>query len=323
MTHLRRSATAARGFILLLLVGVLAACGAATPSPTTTDPYAILAEGLDASYDRVMVQVGIQAESDAGDITIPPEAITFVVDSAAGAGTMRVALPAEALGIAASDLAAMGIQGDTIELEVLFAGDALYAKSPLFASLLPLLMMQTGQTIEGDLTGWLRLGTAEDFASMAGAMGAAPVESADPDALAALDPAQLKADLEEAGVTVTYVGTEPRDDETVEHVAVAVDLEKLAASDLVDQLPADQLSQLEGVAGDGSLAMNLYFDVATGALREIDVTASGDGQGGTITVLLTDPGDVAIEPPADFADVPVAELFGALLPMIMGGGLTP
>jgi hypothetical protein len=323
--HPRRRAGLAGAVALvgLLLATLLAACGGATTSPD--DPYAILARSLDANYDRIKVQLGLKtAGNPEGDITIEPGAIEFVVDSTAGTGSFRLALPVAALGAGAGGLAQMGITGDTIDLEVLFDGEAVYAKSPLAAALLPMLMAQTGQTVEGDLTGWLQLGTVADFEAMGAALGAA-VPSAAPDAsvppIGDLDPAQLKADLEEAGVVVSFVGTEQRNGAESQHVAITVDWDKLASSEMATQLPADQLSQLQGLAGAANVELDAWFDKASGALREIAITADvADGPDVQVTMLVSDPGAVSIEAPADFVAVPITETIMSLL-QLFGGSL--
>jgi hypothetical protein len=225
------------------------------------------------------------------------------------------------LGEGASGLAQLGITGDTLDIEVLFDGDALYAKSPLFATILPMLMAQTGQTVSGDLTGWLKLGTASEFEGLVGALGGVAQPSAAPSfAIGDLEPADLKKQLEEAGVALAYVGTEQRNGADAEHLTMTMDFEKLAASPMADQLPADQLSQLKELAGTEPVTVDLWFDKASGRLSELSGTVKADGQEAAIKVLVSDPGAVTIAAPADAVEVPIAPLLLSLLQMF-GGSL--
>ena len=297
---------------------VVAACGAApaTTAPAAADAYEVAGTAFDAPLDRVKVQVGVTTTgSDA--ITIPPEAIEVVVDTKAGKGSLHLALPVAALGDQASSLSALGVTGDTLELDAIFDGQGLYVKSPIASKILPLLMLQSGQTPAGDLTGWLKLGTAQELEGMVGALGAMPSASAGPaDELKNLDPAQLKQKLEEAGVIVTYVGTEQRNGVEAEHLTLTVDPAKLAASDIAKQLPADQLNQITGAAGAGSLSADVWLDKATGRPAEIDIHAAEGSDKADITILVSDPGDVALTAPAPFTEVPIGPLVQSLMQMV-------
>jgi hypothetical protein len=99
-----------------------------------------------------------------------------------------------------------------------------------------------------------------------------------------------------------------------------VDWEKLASGQMAAQLPADQLSQLRSMAGSGEVAIDLWFDKASGALREIVVTTGNtDGPDVQVTLLVSDPGTVSIEAPPDFVEVPVTDMIMTLAPLLMGG----
>jgi hypothetical protein len=308
----RRVALAAVPFAL-----VVAACGAtpATTAPAAADAYAVAGTAFDAPLDRVKVQVGVTTTgSDA--ITIPPEAIEVVVDTTNGTGSLHLALPVAALGDQAQSLAALGVTGDTLELDAIFDGQGLYVKSPIASTVLPLLMLQSGQTPAGDLTGWLKLGTAQELQGLVGVLGAMPSSSASPDDLKNLDPVQLKQKLEEAGVTVTYVGPEQRNGVDAEHLTLTVDPAKLAASDIAKQLPADQLGQIAGAAGSGALSADVWLDKATGRPAEIDIHAAEGSDKADITILVSDPGDVALTAPATFTEVPIGPLVQSLMQMV-------
>jgi hypothetical protein len=311
-----------RGLALaaLPLAFVVAACGATTPSaPAAADAYQAAGKVFDAPLERVKVNVGVTTTgSDA--IDIKPDAIELVVDQTAGKGSIHLSLPAKALGSDAAALGALG-GGDTIDIDALFDGQGLYVKSPLAATLLPLLAMQGVQVPTGDLSGWLKLGTAEELSGVVGAIGAMPEGSANPAGeLKDLSPADLKTKLEDAGVTVTVVGTEQRNGVSSEHLLVNVDLKKLEASDLAKELPADQLSGL-GAAASGTLTADVWLDAANGRPNEIQLHASDGTDKADITVLVSDPGDVSLDAPASFVEVPIAPLLAPLLQQF-GGALS-
>ena len=277
-----RGARLGRGLALaaLPLALVVAACGAAAPSaPAAADGYTAASKVFDAPLDRVKVNVGVTTTgSDA--IEIKPEAIELVVDQASGKGSVHLSIPSKALGSDAAALGALG-GGDTIDIDALFDGQGLYVKSPLAAAVLPFLAMQGVQVPTGDLSGWLKLGTAEELSGITGMLGAMPEASDNPaNELKDLDPAALKQKLEDAGVTVTVVGQEQRNGVNSEHLLLNVDLKKLEASDLAGQLPTDQLPGLGDAAASGTLSADVWLDAATGRPNEIALHAARrHGQG--------------------------------------------
>jgi hypothetical protein len=302
---------------------VIAGCGAAPATSTpaaAADAYAVAGTAFDAPLDRVKVNVGVTT-TGSNAVTIPPEAIQVVVDSKAGKGSLHLALPVAALGDQAASLGALGVTGDTLELDAIFDGQGLYVKSPLASKVLPLLMLQSGQAPSGDLTGWIKLGTAQELGGLLGGLGATPGGSpAGMDELKNLDPAKLKEKLDQAGVTVTYVGSEQRNGVDAEHLTLTVDPKKLAASDIGKQLPSGQLGQIAGAAGSATLTADVWLDKATGRPAEIDIHATEGSDKTDITVLVSDPGDVALTAPAPFTEVPVGPLLSSIMQMV-GGSL--
>jgi hypothetical protein len=311
--------------LLSLFALLLAACGAtatATPTPVP-DPASVVARAVEAPMDRVKVQVGIEATADGETISIDPSQVEAIVDTAAGKGSFHLSLPKAMLG---DDAAMLPVMGDTIDLDVLFDGEALYLKSPLAASLLPMLLIQSGQPIPGDLTGWIKLGTAEELGGLAQGLGGMVMPSAEPSLspLAGATPEEIARQLADAGITVTYVGTEPRNGVDSDHVTITVDLEKLAASELAQGVPGGQPGQLEALADAGALSADAWFDRATGRVTEIAVNVAGDaGEKATITILVSDPGDVSLDAPADAVEVPIAPLVQTLMETFMGGMALP
>ena len=313
-TRLRRGIALAVVPVALVVAGCSSA--PATTAPAAADAYTVAGTVLDAPLDRLKVQVGVTTTGE-NAVTIPPEAIEVVVDTKAGKGSLHLALPVAALGDQAASLGALGVTGDKLELDAIFDGQGLYVKSPIASKVLPLLMLQSGQMPSGDLSGWLKLGTAQEFAGLLGGLGAMPSGSAGPvDELKNLDPAQLKQKLEEAGVVVTYVGPEQRNGVDAEHLTLTVDPAKLAASDIAKQLPADQLGQIAGAAGSSTLSADVWLDKATGRPAEIDIHAAEGSDKTDVTILVSDPGDVALAAPAPFTEVPIGPLVQSLMQMV-------
>jgi hypothetical protein len=315
---------------LALLSLLIAACGggSATPTPAAvTDPSEIVARAVAAPMDQVEVKVGIKTSgSTSGDISIDPDSLVVTIDSQAGKGSFHLSLPASALGSDASMLGVLGATGDTIDLDVLYDGQAVYAKSPLAATLLPLLMAQSGQTISGDLTGWLRLGTADDFAALGGTLGvlpgASPGASAVPEALPSLDPQQLQADLAASGVTLTYAGTESHNGVDADHLTMTIDGQKLASGPLASDMPSIGSSQLQDLANAGTLTADAWFDHSTGRVMEIDLNGT-DNSGATfaVTILVSTPSSTSLDAPSSYTDVPIGPLLQTLM-QSFGGSLT-
>src|SRR6185312_13709414 len=138
---------------LVALVAVLAGC---TGAPAASDPYQVVYDA-NGKWDTVQVNVGLSVQGGARPLTLDPSAVKFVVDSNAGKALVHLSLPLAQLQVDAATLGQLGITGDTLDLDILWSGDALYAKAPALKNAVQLLLMQAGQTVTGDLGGWLRL----------------------------------------------------------------------------------------------------------------------------------------------------------------------
>jgi len=332
MNRTAAAATARRGRRLGLLATagatfalVVAACGgtAATPTPIPpSDAYTVVSKAVGAPMDRVKVNLGLTTSGGDTPVTIDPKQIEVVADTKNGKGTFHLSLPKSALGTNAN---ALPLAGDTIDVDVLFDGSAVYVKSPLAATLLPLLMAQSGQQVPGDLSGWIKLGTAEELGGLLGGLAGVPDASEAPSAsgLGDLTPEQLKQALEEAGVTVTYVGTEARNGVDTDHMTITIDPTKLAGSDVAKELPGGQLGQIQQLAGEGTASGDLWFDRATGRISEADINlADKNGETAKVTILVSDPGDVSFDAPAGATEVPIGPLLQTLM-QTFGGLQTP
>jgi hypothetical protein len=329
LDSIRRRGFVRLGLLLVPATLVATACGAsATPSPSPADAYESISRAFEAPMDQIKVQVGVTSSGGSNDISIDPSAIQVVLDTKAGKGNLHLSLPVAALGSDAAQLKTLGVTGDTLDLDVLYDGTALYAKSPLAATLLPMLMAQSGQSVAGDLTGWLRLGTADDFAALAGSLGAmaslAPEASAAPSGLGNLSPDELKSELESAGVVLTYVGTGSRNGADADHLTLTIDPSKLATSPLASQIPGGQLGQLQGLASGDTLSTDVWLNRSDGRLNEIDLhVASADGSKTDVTILVSVPDSASFDAPTDYTDVPIAPLLTTLLQTFGGSFLNP
>ena len=302
--------------LLLALVAALAIAGCGT-APASSDPYEIARKAMDAKWDSVQVDIGINVKSAKSTIKIDPGAIRFIVDSKTGKALVHVALPIADLGADASSLTALGVTGDSIDVDVVYDGSALYAKSPMLGRLLGAMLAQSGQMPSGDMTGWLRLGTKEDFASL----GAGAIESAKPSLpSASLDAASLKKDLEANGVTLTFVATEQKNGVDANHLKMAIDVAKLSEAKAFGNLSGTQLDQLKAVAKTGTISGDMWIDKGTNRVVEVDVHVAGTGSDATtgdVTISLKAPdAGTSFDAPASYTDLPMKSLLGTFMQML-------
>lgn len=330
-----------RTALLACTMLALAGCGIGE----NHDPYALLDKAWSTGWDRVQVQVGFNLDSQntGGDflpipqkITIDPSWINAIVDTKSGQWHVSLAIPMNALGI--PNLGGGLIPNvQSIDLEAVYDGSDVYAKSPLLPTWLQPMGMNSSTPIEGDLTGWVRLGSAADLQSFAGADNPIPMlflGGALPD-LGALpiptpgNPATLKEFFESLGVVTEYKGTEQRNGRDAHHVAAGLDIEKLAASDRLTALTGmgrDQLQGLAETAKQVAIGAELWFDKDTGRLVGLQITGQtlqGSTTKASLVVNLTEP--AVADPfaaPATFTDVPLKELFENSLNNVGGGGFS-
>jgi hypothetical protein len=307
---------------LLLAAVTVALVASCSGTSQNTDPYDLARKAMDADWARVQVEVGLSATSGSDTFTIEKSAIRLVVDSTAGKGSFHLALPAEQLGMDALTRAQLGITGDTIDVDILYDGAALYAKSSMLGFILTLLYAQAGGPPAGDLTGWLRLGTADDFETLFQDTAGSAVPSLEP--VASIDAKTLKEDLEANGIVLTFAASEQKNGVDANHLTATIDLEKLVQNDAFDSLDRTQLDQISALAKEMTLTGDLWIDKASNRIVELDVHAVATGQdAGTIdvTVTLSEPAaGTSFDAPASYVDIPVEELF-TLLMGLMGQGI--
>jgi hypothetical protein len=308
---------------LVVVATMLAACGG---SATTNDPYALTFNATKTGWAQVQVDLSLSAVQGSDSISLAPGAVRLVLDTKNGKGLFHLSIPTSALGSSAADLTQLGITGDTLDVDVLYDGQALYAKSPIGPALIQLLYASSGGAPTGDLTGWLKLGTAADFASLAALGGGTlPTGSAAPMSTFA-DANALKTALTNAGVTLTFVATETHNGVSASHVSATVDWTKLAASSALSSgASAAEIQQGITALQNTNSSIDLWID---GSNRLIGLEVKGsDKTDPTQTFDLnlsfkTPDAGTSLDAPATSVDVPLMTLLGPLLQSLMGG-VTP
>ncbi len=289
---------------------VLVGCGGNTP---LTDPYQIVDKATNATYDVVQVNVGVAATGST-PLTIDPKSIQLTVDHKNGKAEFKVSLPVAQLGADAASLAQLGITGSTLDLDVIYDGQALYANGPVLTSLLTLLMSQSG-TSPGNLSGWLRLGTAAEFAAMAGQLAPSAMPSIGP--VASHDAASIKKGLDDVGITLTYVGAEKKSGIDTAHLSVAVDVSKLTSSPAFNDVPSSQSATVKAALQQVGLAGDVWIDSSSYRLVELDVHVTPKGGSSDkvdLTILVTQPTDTSgLAAPSPYTTVPLSQLVTQLM----------
>jgi hypothetical protein len=315
---------------LVAAAAVLAGCSS-TPK---ADPYQILNDATQASYgDLVQLNLGLDGTSGGKTIHLDPSAFRVVIDTKSGRADFAMSLPLDALQLDAATRAALGVAGDSLDLEVLYDGTALYAKGQILAPLLTALITQSGGT-PGDYSGWVKLGTAAELGALVGSLvpqaSLLPTSSGSP--AASHDAATLKSDLEAAGVTLTYVGREDHNGKQTDHIAATIDATKLEQSPAASDVPAAQMTQLQGALAQFDIAPDLWFDADTHRLVEVDAkltpkagsaspAASASGPVSLVLKVSTPSDDSALQTPSSATEVNLAPLVQSLLKSF--GGFLP
>ena len=307
--------------LLVAFTAIAAACGGGV---APSDPYDILSGAMKAPLDPVQVNIGFDVKDGATTVSIDPSALAFVASKADGTAAVHVSIPAAALGSSASLLTQFGITGSTIDLDVVYDGKAVYGRSPLFATLLTMILQPSGDLPSGDLADWLQLVTADDLAGLAGtAAGSGDVPSfAIP---SAGDGPAMKTALEQAGITLKVAGTEQRDGADAYHLTVAIDSTKLLANKVFDSVGRAQLDEMTTALKAVTLSGDLWVDKASNRIVEFDghaVSTADSKQSGSLTVKIGSPdGSVSTEAPSSFVVVPFKSIITNVMSLV-GQGLT-
>jgi hypothetical protein len=310
----------------LVMVAALAGCSGSSAK----DPYQLVFASRAAEPDVMQVKIGLATVGGSTPIAITPDAFKITTDKTSGKLRIQVDLPTSALGIAASELQALGVTGDSITLDVLYDGDGLYANSPLLSTGLSMLMTQLGQTPPANLSGWLKLGTKTEFEALAAGLGASAGASMAPFP-SITDGASLKTQLEAYGISLTYAGAESRNGVDADHVTMAIDLKKLAQNPALGSLNGTQLGQVGAMADQVTVTADWWLDKASGRTLEIDahiaptgsVPSSEPSRVEVIVQFGTPDAGTTFDAPATFTEVPLAPLFQALIQQFGKGLFTP
>lgn len=317
--------------LALIMVGLALAISACGPGETA-DPYTVLDRAVTVGWQQVKINVGFSLDVPAQQVDglsmpgtaihIDPSSLQATIDTQTGRGSLALSIPLVALGQQPS---ALGPLVQSLDAELLFDGAALFLKSPL----LPLYLqggggILFGSPIEGDLTGWVRLGSLADFDKLGGVggllgsmtgfgpgfLGALPIPSAG-------SPAELQAFIEDFGVTVVSAGSASDGGVDTHHLTATIDLAKLAESRQLAAFTGFGRDQLQGVF-DASKQLtataDLWVEKGTGRLRTFRLNARTlTAPVATVVVVIQladpDPG-TTFDAPATFTDVPLVQLFG-------------
>jgi hypothetical protein len=313
--------------LLAVLVTALVVAGCSGQTATPTDPYQVVDKSLDASWNLVQVNVGVTGTSDGKTVTIDPSAIQLVLDTKGGRAAFHVSLPVADLGADTTSLAELGVTGQTIDVDVLYDGQALYAKGQVVTTLLTLLLAQTGQTA-GDLSGWIQLATKADLAALAGQVAPSALPSFA--APSAHTPDSIKQALSDAGITLAYVSTETKNGKNAYHLTAAIDPSKFRSSHVFDSMTGTQLNELTGALQSVVLTGDVWIATDSNRVVEVDLhVAPAPGaspapsglQKADVQVVLSEPSDAsALQAPTTFTPVSLSSMLGQILQLV-GQGL--
>lgn len=323
-----------RGTLGLAIAALLAVAGCGGANP---DPYAVIDQARTANYDRIQVSLGFTAEvaaqtdpnfpdfpMPATSINVDPSWITAAADLPTGRWHVRLAVPLDALGM--GNLGPFGVPFDAVDLEALSDGTDLFVKSPL----LPMAFQGIGgPAVEGDLTGWVRLGSVETLAPLGGSMlfpfgmGEAPALPALDFLPAPGDAAALRTLLTELGGTVEYAGTETVNGVELVHLKGGLNIVKLVQSQhfmTLTGMGRDQLGGIVALEGKIGISTDIWVDKASGRLTTLRIEGTSiEAPVATVSLTLqvAEPGpEITFEAPAAFTEVNLEELMGNPFPGI-------
>lgn len=294
-----------RRFSALAVAALVLTVAACQGAPAATDPYQVMYDAH-GTWDAVQINIGASVQGGKTPFSIDQSGLKVVVDSTKTRILVHASLPIKQFNIDAKTLTQLGITGDNLDIDVLYDNDALYAKAPALKSTVQLLVLQAGETIDGDLGGWLKLGTKSEFEALAGLAGGSVTPSAVPMATAA-SAADLKAKLEGAGITLTLVGSEQHAGVDANHVALAIDWAKLSQSDYLKTFGTSQLQSFLTQAEGSTVTGDFWVDRTAKRVVGLDIHATdknGQKLDMTITAKVPDAG-TSFDAPANAVRVPL------------------
>jgi len=303
---------------LVIAAALLVGCSAPAAAP---DPYDQLTTSLKATWSPIQVNVGVKVTAAGTTVTLDPKDIAMVVDAAAEKFALHISLPAAGLGIPTAALGQLGVDGDSLDFDMVYSGDAMYARSAFFKPMLRLILGPTGKVPAGDLSGWLKLGTKEELAALSALSGGASgMPSFAPPSTGV---ETTRASFEAAGITLSSAATEKRNGIDAQHIKIALDLTKLTANPAFIAGAGPQSGQAIAMMKALTFSGDLWLDPATNRVVEADghVASTSDPTAvGDVTVTARDPdGSVSLDRPSSSVDVPLGTLITEMMKLVGKG----
>ena len=310
---------------LLISVAVASATllGGCASVAAPANAYDQLTTSVKTAWSPVQVNVGLTVTAAGKTVALDPKDLAFVVDDATQTFALHASIPAKGFGIPDSALSKLGIDGDTVDFDVLYANDALYARGVFLKPMLKSILGPVGKLPSGDLTGWLKLGTKEELAALSALERSAagtPSASQGP-----LDAGALRTSLDEIGLSLTTAGVEVHNGANAQHLKIAVDTAKLAANPDFVAGAGGNTAQVAAMASAVTVSGDIWIDAGSNRVVESDLhvaTTADAGAAGVadVTVTARDPdGSVSLAPPASSVAVPLGTLISQMMKM-MGKG---
>lgn len=303
-------------FCAVLLAAVIAGCGA----PATNDPYVLTSNALDASWSRVQIDVSLRAQIAGESVSLERGALRLAMDVESGKALFTLSIDARDFGLEPAELPFLGLRDPRIEVDVLFDGEAVYARSPLAAEFLPMLLGEFGEAAQEDYAGWLRLGSREEFevlAALASMSQPQPEVAPQLAELAAMSPAEIQAWMEGAGVTLSYEGVEQREGVQASHLRMVMDMAKLVQSQQLPGVDPRQLAEI--AAAEAVITADAWLNPATSRPVEVSLELTSSDpelEQLSLAVYFSEPdASVTFASPESYVDVPVV----SLIQQFMGG----
>ena len=310
--------------LLLVAVLAIAGCGGASGPP---DPYQLLTESTKVAWDPIQINVGLKFTVAGESVNLDSRDMAFVIDGAHEKAGVHISIPAESLGVPAAALGSLGIDGDSLDFDLVYDSEALYLRSALMAPTLKMLLGPVGRLPRGDLTGWLKLGTKEELAALSALAGAGAAGTSSPPP--ALLSGGSKQAFEDAGVTLTTGATvEKRNGADAHHLTLAVDMSKLTSNPSFLQGAGTGSQAAQSLALLKALSVNgdIWVDAATKRVLEMDAhigAASDPTQGGDVAITAVDPdGSVSLTAPTSSIEVPIGVLMSEMMKLVSGGSIS-
>jgi hypothetical protein len=325
-----RVRTTAAAALAAVAIAIAGCSGAAAPTPPP-DAASLITSASKATYPTKLEMTFGGSYTTGGNTTNLPDKLLVVdVDTAAGAGAIHLAIPTSLLGSeAAPQLAQLGVTGDTLSLDVLFDGKALYAKSPMLPALVGQLSALGGASDLPTLTAdtWAML-IDEATMNQVKSSASGAVASAAPSASATVE--EMKAQLDQMGITLALGADVTGPGGPAHVVKLTVDPVKFKAyaESHADKVPSTATSQLSNLDSLSSLSAEAMVDAATSRLEQVSVTGAGkqDSANTSFTFkmgIAEAPASASFSAPSGAVNVPIVQMLGPLLSGFMGGATQP